>query len=146
VRLAKGTDLALRIVMRLAVLDSYTELTTREVADSMNVAYSHAVKVVARLQRLGVVDARRGRGGGLAVTEAGRGRSIGWLVREFEGVGDVVGCDDDPPCPLRSACHLRGLLRRAQEAFFRTLDPITVDDLVQSPTGALLRATSPAPS
>jgi Rrf2 family transcriptional regulator, nitric oxide-sensitive transcriptional repressor len=140
VRLSTGTDLSLRILMRLAVAAPHEELTTRTVAEGVGIAYSHAVKVVARLQKLGVVDARRGRGGGLSLSEAGRAASIGALARELEGVGDVVGCEDDPPCPLRTACSLRGVLRQAQEAFFRTLDPITVGDLVQPPIVQLLRA------
>ena len=137
-RLTKGTDLALRIAMRLAVLDGETAPTTREVADAMAVPYTHAAKVVTRLQHLGMVDARRGRGGGLTLTQAGRTGSLGRLVRELEGVGDVVGCDDDPPCPLRSACRLRSALRKAQDAFYATLDPITIEDLVTSPTGPVL--------
>ncbi|GAA1898898.1 RrF2 family transcriptional regulator [Streptantibioticus ferralitis] len=137
-RLTKSTDLALRIAMRLAVADAQTAPTTREVADAMAVPYTHAAKVVTRLQHLGVVEARRGRGGGLSLTHIGRTSSLGRLVRELEGVGDVVGCEDDPPCPLRSACRLRTALRAAQDAFYTTLDPITVEDLVASPTGPVL--------
>jgi len=137
VRLATSTDLALRILTRLAVAGPDAELTTRQVAESVAVTYSHAVKVVARLQKLGVLDARRGRGGGLSLSEAGRAQSLGALARELEGVGDVVGCEDDPPCPLRHACSLRGLLRQAQENFFRTLDPVTVGDLVHGPIVSL---------
>ncbi|MGW8625097.1 transcriptional regulator, partial [Streptomyces albidoflavus] len=49
--------------------------------------------------------------------------------------------------PLRSGCRLRGALRRAQEAFYATLDPVTVTELVSSPTGPLLIgiSTGPAP-
>ncbi|MFI2211313.1 RrF2 family transcriptional regulator [Streptomyces sp. NPDC020141] len=137
-RMTKGTDLALRIAMRLAVLADGTAPTTREVADAVGVPYSHAAKVVTRLQHLGVVEARRGRGGGLTLTAEGRTGSLGRLVRELEGAGDVVGCEDEPPCPLRSACRLRSVLRTAQEAFYAVLDPITVDDLVASPTGPVL--------
>lgn len=142
-RLTKGTDLALRVAMRLAVLGEEEAPTTREVAGAVAVPYSHAAKVVTRLQRLGVVEARRGRGGGLSLTSTGRNCSLGWLVRELEGVGDVVGCEDDPPCPLRSACRLRSALREAQGAFYAALDPITIDDLVAEPTGpVLLRLSS----
>lgn len=137
-RLTKSTDIALRIAMRLAVLDEASNPTTREVAAAMDVPYTHAAKVVSRLQHLGVVEARRGRSGGLALTLAGRTGSLGALIRELEGVGDVVGCEDDPPCPLRAACRLRGALRTAQEAFFAALDPLCVDDLVASPTGPVL--------
>lgn len=144
-RLTKSTDIALRIAMRLAVLDESANTTTREVAESVGVPYTHAAKVVSRLQHLGVVEARRGRGGGLVLTPAGRRGSVGALVRELEGFGDVVGCEDDPPCPLRSACRLRGVLRQAQEAFFATLDPFCVDDLVASPTGPVLLSLTPGP-
>ncbi|MEU3963337.1 RrF2 family transcriptional regulator [Streptomyces buecherae] len=145
-RLTKATDLALRVAMRLAVLDAESAPTTREVADAVAVPYSHAAKVVTRLRHLGVVEARRGRGGGLALTSTGRAASLGWLVRELEGAGDVVGCEDDPPCPLRTACRLRSALRQAQESFYATLDPITIADLVSAPTGPVLLGLSPRPT
>ncbi|MFJ8161049.1 RrF2 family transcriptional regulator [Streptomyces sp. NPDC096136] len=136
-RLTRFTDLALRVLMRLAVEDAELP-TTREVAATMEVPYTHTAKVVARLQHLGLVEARRGRGGGLALTAAGRAASVGGVVRELEGTGDVVECEGATPCPLRGACVLRGALRRAQEAFFAALDPLTVDELVAAPTGPLL--------
>ncbi|MER5729710.1 Rrf2 family transcriptional regulator [Streptomyces sp. NPDC002138] len=136
-RLTRFTDLALRVLMRLAVEEADLP-TTREVAGAMEVPYTHTAKVVAKLQHLGLVEARRGRGGGLALTAAGRRASVGGLVRELEGAGDVVDCDGTTPCPLRSACILRGALRGAQEAFFAALDPLTVESLVAAPTGPLL--------
>jgi Rrf2 family nitric oxide-sensitive transcriptional repressor len=143
-RLLRSTDLALRVLMRLAVAGE-TSPTTREVAAAMGVPYTHAAKVVAELQHLGLLEARRGRGGGLALTEKGRTASVGGVVRAFEGDGDVVDCEGSAPCPLNSACRLRGALRRAQEAFFASLDPITVTDIVAEPTGPLLLGiTGPA--
>ncbi|MFF3561661.1 RrF2 family transcriptional regulator [Streptomyces sp. NPDC002574] len=135
-RLTKSTDLALRAVMALAVTGEPS--TARDVADAVRVPYSHLAKVVARLQHLGIVETRRGRGGGLALTAAGRTASIGGLVRELEGAGDVVDCEGEVPCPLAGACRLRGALRRAQEAFYVSLDPLTVEDLTAAPTGPVL--------
>lgn len=132
-RLTKFTDLALRIAMRLATADPAEVYTTRQVAEAVGAPYTHVAKVVSRLQHLGVLEARRGRGGGLVLTERGRDASIGWLMRELEGYGDVAGCEDSPPCPLRAACRLRSALRRAQEAFYTALDPVTVRDLVDDP-------------
>ncbi|WP_053641099.1 MULTISPECIES: RrF2 family transcriptional regulator [unclassified Streptomyces] len=145
-KLTKFTDLALRAVMRLAVTPQEESVTTREVAESMDVPYTHMAKVITRLQHLGVVEARRGRGGGLVLTELGRRSSVGWLTRTLEGEEEVVACEGDPPCPLRSACRLRGALREAQEAFYRALDPLTVAELVSSPTGPLLLSLSPRPT
>ncbi|MFE4450814.1 RrF2 family transcriptional regulator [Streptomyces sp. NPDC056796] len=148
-RLTRFTDVALRVLMRLAVTERDEDPpTTREVAATMRVPYTHAAKVVARLQHLGLVDARRGRGGGLSLTATGRAASIGALVRQLEGPGEVVECEGGTPCPLRSACRLRSALRTAEEAFYASLDPLTVGDLTSSPTGPLLLGISrgrPAP-
>ncbi|MCR3747377.1 RrF2 family transcriptional regulator [Lentzea californiensis] len=151
-RLTKSTDIALRIVMRLAAAETdrlvsspgetrrsvSANPTTREVAEVMGVQYTHAAKVVAQLQHLGVIVARRGRGGGLALAETRRSVSVGWLVRALEGNGEVVDCDGEVPCPLSSACRLRHALRQAQEAFYASLDPLRVEDLVADPTGPVL--------
>ncbi|GAA3305722.1 RrF2 family transcriptional regulator [Streptomyces cinereospinus] len=137
-RLLRSTDLALRVLMRLAVAAATDNPTTKQVSADMDVPYTHAAKIVAELQRLGLVDARRGRGGGLSLTERGRAASVGTVVRAFEGDDDVVECEGANPCPLRSGCRLRGALRTAQEAFFAALDPLTVADMVADPTGPLL--------
>ncbi|MCT9090921.1 Rrf2 family transcriptional regulator [Streptomyces sp. ASQP_92] len=140
-RLTRFTDLALRVLMRLAVIehaDDQAPPTTREVADSMRIPYTHTAKVVARLQHLSLIEARRGRGGGLVLTTAGRLASVGGLVRELEGPAEVVECEGAAPCPLVAACRLRRALHRAREAFYDSLDELTVEDLVASPTGPLL--------
>ncbi|WP_344046969.1 Rrf2 family transcriptional regulator [Streptomyces thermoalcalitolerans] len=136
-RLLRSTDMALRVLMRLAVAGESTP-TTREVAADMGVPYTHAAKVVAELQHRGLLAARRGRGGGLSLTEAGRNASVGALLRSLEGEGDVADCNGSTPCPLTADCRLRGALRRAQEAFYATLDPLTIADMVEAPTGPLL--------
>ncbi|MEG3626374.1 RrF2 family transcriptional regulator [Streptomyces poriticola] len=150
-RLLRSTDLALRVLMRLAAArdaDPTANPTTRDVAAAMDVPYTHAAKVVAELQHMNLLTARRGRGGGLTLTEQGRTASVGALVRSFEGEGDVVDCEGtatSAPCPLSPACRLRGALRRAQEAFFASLDPITVSDLTGDATGPLLLGIPPRP-
>ena len=138
-RLAKFTDVALRALMCLAAAREES-LTTRQVAETIGVPYTHTAKAVARLQHLGLIEARRGRGGGLGLGPGALSASMGALVRELEGVGDVVACEGDEPCPLAANCRLRGALRRAQEAFYASLDPITLADLVASPTGPTLIA------
>lgn len=121
-RLTRFTDLALRTLMRLAVEE--TDLpTTRDVAATMEVPYTHTAKVVARLQHLGLVEARRGRGGGLTLTSTGRGASVGAVVRELEGAGDVVDCEGTTPArcaaPAYCAAHCAGPRRRSSPNWTR---------------------------
>lgn len=140
-RLTRFTDLALRVLMRLAVADEgdrEAPPTTREVAETMRVPYTHTAKVVARLQHLGLVEARRGAAAGSRSPRRAAGRrSAGWSAnwRARATWSSARG-----PCRARSTRRrrLRGALRRAQEAFCASLDPLTVADLVSSPTGPLL--------
>ena len=137
-QLTAFTDLGLRIVMRLAVLDADETATTRALSDQLNVPATHAAKVVTRLGRLGVVEARRGRAGGLRLAEGARDLSVGFVARALEGDGEVVECEGANPCPLRGGCRLRGALARAREAFFAALDPVTIADVSAAPTRDLL--------
>jgi Rrf2 family nitric oxide-sensitive transcriptional repressor len=76
-----------------------------------------------------MVHARRGRVGGLTLTDAGRDASIGWLVRRLEGDREVIQCGGEDPCPLVAACRLRKALGDAKEAFYGELDRYTIADL-----------------
>lgn len=131
-QLTQFTDLGLRVVMYLAAAPADSTPRTKIVAEQLHISYAHTTKVVARLSELGVVTTRRGRGGGLAITELGRVATIGWLTRQLEGDGETVECEGTKPCPLRNGCRLRKALREAQEAFYRSLDGVTVDDLARS--------------
>ncbi|GIE88553.1 HTH-type transcriptional repressor NsrR [Actinoplanes regularis] len=118
-------------------------LTIDELAESLAVPRNHLAKVVQRLQHLGLLETVRGRHGGVRLAAGAHTTSIGALVRDLEGATEVVDCDGESPCPLRSGCRLRGALRRAQEAFYATLDPITVGDLAEPPTRQVLLSIGP---
>lgn len=139
-QLTQFTDLGLRVVMRLAVDESGSRPSSKEIAQQLSISYAHVAKVITRLSEMGIVDARRGRGGGLAITELGRSTSVGWIARRLEGDGEVVECEGTKPCPLRSACRLRSALKAAREAFFASLDTVTVEDLTAQPSRGVLLA------
>ena len=138
------TDLALRILMRLAVLSTDESTTTNVLAEQLRVRYTHATKVVAALHKMGIVETRRGRHGGLWLSVDGKQISVGTIARELEGDREVVDCEGANPCPLRAGCRLRWALRDAKEAFFASLDSINVGDLVAPPTRSVLLTLGPS--
>lgn len=143
-QLTRFTDLGLRAMMLLATgeFDEH-RVTTRHIATSAGASENHIAKAVSRLVDLGMVEARRGRIGGLSLTDAGRTASIGWLVRALEGDREVIACEGDSPCPLVAGCRLRHALAKAKEAFYAELDHYTVADLARSPTLTLIQLAPP---
>ncbi|MGV0715486.1 Rrf2 family transcriptional regulator [Mycolicibacterium sp. XJ662] len=139
-QLTRFTDLGLRAMMLLAAGEvGEQRITTRSIAVGANASEHHVAKAVTRLSELGMVQARRGRVGGLSLTDAGRQASVGWLVRRLEDDREVIECDGDgaDACPLVPACRLRRALAAAKEAFYRELDHYTVSDLTRD-TGLLV--------
>lgn len=116
-------------------------VTTRQIAVHAGASENHIAKAVSRLVELGLVRARRGRVGGLTLTEAGRDASVGWLVRELEGDREVIDCDGASVCPLIAGCRLRRALADAKNAFYAELDRYTVKDLVRDPALQLIALT-----
>jgi Rrf2 family nitric oxide-sensitive transcriptional repressor len=142
-QLTRFTDLGLRAMMLLAAGESDDRrVTTRMIATGAGASEHHVAKAVSRLVELGMVNARRGRVGGLELTDTGRAASIGWLIRQLEGDREVVECGGDNPCPLIAACRLRRALAEAKDAFYRELDRHTVDDLVASPSLPIVLQTT----
>lgn len=134
-QLSKFTDLGLRTLMRIGTAPEGTRVTMAWVAAQMWASPAHLAKVVTRLNALGVVRAQRGRGGGLTITDEGWTRTVGSLVRDLEGVGDIVDCTR---CPLDGSCRLRHLLAEAEDAFLSVLDRATLSDLIADPTSGVL--------
>lgn len=142
--LTRFTDLGMRAMMLLASGEAKGHrITSRTIAASADASENHVAKAVSRLVDLGMVAARRGRVGGLELTDAGRQASVGWLIRNLEGDREVIECDGDAPCPLIAGCRLRRALAQAKEAFYRELDNHTVTDLVRGATLPVILGTTP---
>lgn len=146
-QLTRFTDLGLRAMMLLAAGEADGQrVTTGSIAAGANASENHIAKAVSRLADLGMVHARRGRTGGLALTEEGRRASVGWLVRRLEGDREVIECGGENPCPLIPACRLRRALADAKEAFYRELDRYTVSDLSRGANLSLLTMSHGPPT
>ena len=142
-QLTRFTDLGVRTMMLLAASDpARCRLTTASIAKTVNASEHHVAKAVTRLVELEWVSARRGRTGGLFLTDAGRAMPVGHVIRTLEHDREVIDCDGARPCPLVAACRLRHALATAKEAFYQELDKYTLDDLT-APTLLTLTAASP---
>lgn len=142
-QLTKHTDLALRILMGLAVSNPAKIITARKLAIQFRAAPNHIAKIISKLSRLGLVETSRGRNGGLRLTTQGQEVSVGAVVRELEDTIPVVDCNNKIACPLAGGCSLQHHLAAAQEVFYTYLDNIFLKELIENPqTKVLLKLSS----
>lgn len=130
-RLTTRTNLALRALMFCAVNDGRV-VRKQEMAEYCNVSENHLAQVINGLSHKGYVTTLRGRKGGLKLARPQNEISIGAVSRDFEGAVPLAECfaAGRNTCPITAACRLRGALQRAVEAFYSSLDPLTLADMV----------------
>lgn len=132
-RLSLHTDYALRVLMYLAARNR--QAAVGEIAQSYGVSHHHLVKVAQRLAEMGLVTARRGRGGGLALARLPNSVNVGAVVRELESLSGFVECFDPArnTCPVIGVCGLQRALSGAVAVFLEHLDGFHLSDLVAHP-------------
>ena len=139
-RLLASTDIALRVLMRLAAGPPdrmfNVEMLSRELG---GLSRDHLHKIVQDLAALGVVRTIRGAGGGVALAVPPDEIRVGTLIRQLEGDQPIVECfrADGGGCTLSAGCRLRGFLDSAREDFYRSLDARTVADCLPRPLTAV---------
>ncbi len=133
-RLTQFSDYALRTLLFLGVHDDRL-VPVSEIARSYRISHHHLVKVAATLTQLEVVEAVRGRGGGLRLAVDPADVNVGWLLRRTEPDFHLVECFDtaNDTCPITPACMLKTVLHEAQQNFLHTLDQYTLSDFLASP-------------
>lgn len=127
--LTQFSDYGLRLVLYLACHPERV-ISVDEVSRAYGISRHHLVKVVQTLTDLGVVEAQRGRGGGMRLAKRPSEINVGWLIRQTEPHLNLVECFDmdSNTCPIAPACGLKGALVRAQQAFLGVLDRYTLED------------------
>jgi Rrf2 family nitric oxide-sensitive transcriptional repressor len=128
VHLTQFSDYSLRLTLYLACYPDRV-VSVDEVSRAFGISRHHLVRVVQTLTELGVVEAQRGRGGGMRLAKPPAEINVGRLIRQTEPHFDLVECFDmeTNTCPIAPACGLKGALQRAQQAFLNVLDEYTLD-------------------
>ena len=129
-QLSLYSDYALRTLMYLALRKS-EKASIEEIAKAYVISANHLVKVVHQLGKMGFIETVRGRGGGIFLTSHPNEIRVGDVVRRTENFV-IVECFDDVnnSCPITSVCSLKGVLNEATQAFLKSLDQYSLEDLI----------------
>ena len=143
-RITKRTNIAIRVLMFCAA-NRERLVTKAEIARVCKSSENHLAQVINQLGQMRVIHTHRGRNGGIELAREPEAIEIGHIFRKMEAPVPLAECfaDADNSCPLVDACLLRVALQDAAEAFYDSLDGVTLNALVCNNT-ALLDILSPA--
>jgi Rrf2 family nitric oxide-sensitive transcriptional repressor len=129
-QLTSFSDYSLRLLLYLG---THSQGSVAEVAEFYNISRDHLGKVAHNLTRMGLIEATRGRGGGISLAKGPAEINIGQVVRQTEHF-NIVECFDPEQntCRLSPACRLKGVLHEATRSFIESLDRYTLADLIPS--------------
>lgn len=129
-RLAEYTDYTLRVLMYCAAHRD-ERVTIAILAERHALSKNHLMKIVNDLARQGLLETTRGRGGGLRLVGDPAQIRVGDVVRACETDFRLVECFDPATdaCTLSTTCRLKHLLDTALQAYFETLDGVTLADI-----------------
>ena len=142
-QLNKFTDYALRILLYIAQPRDMP-YTIAEIAEDLHVPKNHLVKIVHFMGQHNWIITTRGKGGGIRLNPQPLNSQLGEIVRILQGDHQIVECNT-PPCVLRSKCGLKGILDRALEQFYISLNQYTLNDVLNTSPQAKYSTLSAIP-
>ncbi|MEE4188750.1 MAG: Rrf2 family transcriptional regulator [Roseobacter sp.] len=129
-RLTSFTDYGLRMLMLMAGTPDRA-FSTAEMAEELNLSRNHLSKIMQRLARAGIIETRRGGGGGAILAKPPETIQLGQIIRLLEEDQPLVEClsNGRNSCTLDGRCGLKTRLRTAEAAFLADLDRSTLADI-----------------
>lgn len=141
-KITSQEEYGLRCLMRLArVAEEGLSLTIPEISASESLSPPYVAKLLAVLRQAGLIESVRGRAGGYRLAGSPADVSLGSVMLVLgEPLFDDPGyCQrhaspdtDGKPCVHHEDCTLRVLWQTLEHWMRRTLDRITLADLLQS--------------
>ena len=129
-RLTSFTDYGLRMLMRLASAPDRA-FSTADLAEEFQLSRNHLTKIIQKLGRAGLVQTRRGGGGGATLARAPEQIRLGEVVGLLEEGQALVEClqPNGGECTINGCCRLKTRIRVAEMAFIENLNRSTLADV-----------------
>jgi Rrf2 family nitric oxide-sensitive transcriptional repressor len=133
-RLTSFTDFGLRMLMRMAG-DPSRAFSSADLAGDLGLSRNHLAKIIQHLARSGLIETRRGGGGGAVLARPATDIRLGQIIRLLEEGQPLVECfaTEGGACSINARCGLKARLRSAESAFLADLDRSTLADIALPP-------------
>ncbi len=137
-RLSKRGEYALRALIDLGIAAAQGRALVQlgELAEKENLPGKFLEQIFIQLREAGLIDAKRGKGGGYFLAKAGSEIRIGDVVRMIDGPLAPIHCASQTAyercsCPDEEHCGLRILMLDVRNAIADILDRYTLADVVE---------------
>ena len=136
-------EYGIRVLVELASRDGDAPVPLAEIAEANGLPLAYLEHLVARLRKAGLVESRRGARGGYLLAREADEITMAEVVEALEGSIAPIECitadaDGALVCSREGAapCPTKLLWTRVQGSIVRTLNEMTLDDLVQPLRGS----------
>lgn len=137
-QLTRYTDYGLRILIYLALLPEEKLASIDAISQTYDISRNNVNKIVHQLGREGIIETKRGKGGGFRLKLAAPDINIGEVVMLLENTMLPVDCSS-PVCLILPACKLKKIFHEAMQAFVASLGAYTLADLLDNKKTDLIK-------
>jgi len=135
--LSKRTDLAFRTLIYLAVMKN-ERAVIMDVSKAYNAPKSHLMKIVNSLVHAGLIDATRGKNGGIRLAHSPSKIALNTIVEAIEPTLIPIDCVKHE-CVIDGHCRLPRILSNAQQAYLDELSQFCLSDIIAPTTSTILQ-------
>jgi len=105
----------------------------KEISTKESIPFDYLEKILSRLEKTGLLKAKRGATGGYFLARAPQRIKIGEIVRAAEGKMILVKCVEGKHLCLRAKeCLARNIWQKTQAALDSALDSVTLSELIKN--------------
>lgn len=138
-KLSKKADYALIAVKHLAMHSQKHACSAGEIAEEYGISGTLMAKVLQKLAREGVVQARHGAAGGYQLERNPGQISALDVISAIDGPVLITSCvTNHGNCDATSRCSVREPLRRVNESILQVLSTVTIAQLSEEPRDSSL--------
>ena len=128
----------LRALIDLAQYSGEGPVSTTSISARQDLSERYLEQLMSMMKKAGLVRSIRGAGGGYVLAKDMKEISVGDVLRALEGSLEPVECaglEPDGECRAADTCVTKYVWKRINESISRTVDEISLDQLVKCPDG-----------
>lgn len=129
-QLTKFSDYGFRVLIYIALLPNGRLANIDEISEAYGISRNVVNKVVHQLARGGIIQTKRGQGGGFKLLKKPESINVGEVVVLLEPTLNVVDCTS-PYCKIVPACRLKNMFNDAGQAFINELKNYYLSDVIR---------------